>query len=238
MKRISLAAKLQAVEEHFRSELKVSRTQATHPGAQGADIEDRWISLFSYYLPGKYKVGRAFVVDSKGGTSDQIDCVVYDAVHTPALYGKKEGLYIPAEAVYAVFEVKPKLEKKHIEYAVDKAESVRKLHRQYACITDKGQKHPPRSEVKIVGGLLTGCLGVSAKKAQAHFSKSQLDIALSVGENAATAACLDRFDVGGKIQCKSGKGALMAGLFRLLSNLQEAGTVGAIDFSSYEKSAQ
>ena len=233
MKRASLAAKLQAVEEHFRSGLKASRTQATHFGSQGAAIEDRWISLFSYYLPGKYKVGRAFVVDSKGCTSDQLDCVIYDAIHTPALYGEKEGLYIPAEAVYAVFEIKPNCEKRYIEYAVKKAESVRKLHRQYACITDKGKKHPPRSEVKIVGGLLTECLGVSAKKAWANFSKSQLDIALSAGENA-DPACIDRFD-SSKIQCKFGKGALMSGLFRLLSKLQETGTVGAIDFSSYER---
>ena len=287
LKHTSLADKLQAVEEHFRSGLKTSRTQATHFGFLGTVIEDRWIDLFSYYLPGKYKVGRAFVVDSKGNTSAQIDCVIYDAIHTPALYGENEGLYIPAEAVYAIFEIKQKCRKEQIDAAAKQAKSVRKLYRQYAPITDKGQNRLPRQPYKmvrdliaerlgvspktarknfseslldivlsfgesadnaslerhsacwphkIVRGLLTGRLDVKCKTAEKNFSASNLDVVLSVGEIAKDAFYIDRFD-DGKPQWKCEPGALMAGLFRFLSKLQKTGTVGAINFSSYERSA-
>ena len=235
MKRSPLAAIMHAVEDLFRSGLKAFKMQTSHPGAKGTATEDRWIDLFSNRLPKKYKVGRAFVVDSEGGTSAQIDCVIYDAVHTPALYGEKETLHIPAEAVYAVFEIKQEFMKQEIEYASDKVKSVRNLHRQYAPITDRGKQYPPRRPHEIVGGLLIGRLGVSPETAREHFSESLLDVVLSAGESA-DAVCIDRFD-SGKIQYNSGKGALIAGLFRLQSKLQEMGTVGAIDFSSYERSA-
>ena len=47
----------------------------------------------------------------KGRTSDQIDIVIYDRQYTPRLLDQRHHKYIPAEAVYAVFEVKPTLNK-------------------------------------------------------------------------------------------------------------------------------
>ena len=68
---------------------------------------------------------------------------------------KKNTKYIPAEGVYAVFEVKPDLNKKYILYAGDKIESVRKLFRTSASIIDRGQKRDPISLTKILGCVLS-----------------------------------------------------------------------------------
>ncbi len=67
------------------------------------------------------------MIDSTGTTSDQIDLVVYDRQYTPLLYNQAGQMYVPAEAVYAVAEVKQTLSKDHIAYAGAKGESVRKL---------------------------------------------------------------------------------------------------------------
>lgn len=69
---------------------------------------------------------------------------------------KQNGIfYIPAEGVYAVFEVKPDLDKGNIIYAGNKIESVRKLFRTSAEIIDRGESKDPRALTKILGGILT-----------------------------------------------------------------------------------
>jgi len=71
--------------------------------------------------------------------------------------------YIPAEGVYAVFEVKPDLKGNvkvgnesisYIEYAGRKIESVRKLFRTSTNIIDRGKPYDPRPLTKIIGGIL------------------------------------------------------------------------------------
>ena len=49
--------------------------------------------------------------------------------------------FVPVESVYAVFEVKPDLKKKYLNYAIDKVKSVRTLDRTSAPIIHKGGKY-------------------------------------------------------------------------------------------------
>ena len=69
------------------------------------------------------------MIDCKGNISDEIDMVIYDQQYSPFLFNRDTSLFIPAESVYAVLEIKQDLNKKHIEYAGRKASSVRLLHR-------------------------------------------------------------------------------------------------------------
>jgi hypothetical protein len=93
-----------------------------HPTDKGDRIENTWISWFRNYLPKRYQAARATVIDSKGYTSQQIDVVLYDAQYTYMALNDGDGiLYIPAESVYAVFEVKPNLTTDHMKYMLSLA---------------------------------------------------------------------------------------------------------------------
>ena len=129
-----LRERLIEVEERFRLDLRQKRSSVTHDGTQGDAVEDDWIALLRQYLPTRYRVAKAFAVDHLGHTTDQLDCLIYDAHFTPALFGRDKHLYVPAEAVYATFEVKPTVNATHLEAAARKAESVRRLERTSAPI--------------------------------------------------------------------------------------------------------
>src|SRR5581483_4348889 len=100
---------------------------------------------------------KAFVIDADGdATPDQIDILIHDRLFCPLWFEDKAGTrYVPAESVFAVFEVKPEINKGYIEYAAEKLRSVRELRRTSAPIVDKGELKPPRgTPLDIIGGIL------------------------------------------------------------------------------------
>lgn len=82
---------------------------------------------------------KAIVIDSDGNTSDQIDVVIYDNWYTPFIFTQNGFHYIPAEGVYAVFEVKPNISKEYIKYAGNKIASVRQLKRTSTSMINSGK---------------------------------------------------------------------------------------------------
>jgi hypothetical protein len=76
------------------------------PTSCGSVSEQHWLDLFSQYLPQRYAASPVFVVDADGRRSRQIDVAIYDRLYSPLLFPHSSGLHIPAESVYAVFEVK------------------------------------------------------------------------------------------------------------------------------------
>jgi hypothetical protein len=129
-----------------------------HPSAKGTEVELNWIGLLKDYLPERYKVDSGFIIDHKGNLSEQIDIIIYDRHYTPFIFKGKSVVFIPAEGVYAIFEVKPKLNKKNFNYAVKKLNSVEKLQR-----TSAKFKHISGEDKKelfnIIGGILTKEIG-------------------------------------------------------------------------------
>lgn len=122
----------------------------------GDDSEANCARVLREFLPGRYGVAKGHVMDSRGTTSDQIDLLVYDAQYTPLLAQTSSGdLFVPAEAVYAVFEVKQEMNKGFMDYAGCKVESVRKLVRTTVPIAHAGGVYPPKPPIAILGGLLT-----------------------------------------------------------------------------------
>ena len=125
-----------------------------HPGSKGDATEQHWIEFLRTYLPDRYKVDKAIVIDSTGNVSEQMDVVIYDAIYTPFIFKQDGFMYIPAESVYAVFEVKQDV-KGNIEYAAQKIESVRKLKRTSIGMVSSGRLTAARQLTKIIGGILT-----------------------------------------------------------------------------------
>lgn len=148
------------LQNQMIAQLNTNREYITHSGSKGDALENAWIEWLRRYLPNRYSVDKAIVIDHEGNTSHQIDVVIYDNWYTPFIFSQNGFHYIPAEGVYAVFEVKPDIAgyssgKTNIQYASEKVESVRKLLRTSACMINSGNKCKPRPLTKIIGGILT-----------------------------------------------------------------------------------
>jgi len=224
------------VEKQFRQELKFKKRSITHDPTMGDAIETLWINLLNTYLPARYRVAKSFAIDYEGQTTDQLDCLIYDAHFTPVLFGTDNHRYIPAEAVYATFEIKQVVNGPYLKAAAKKASSLRRLKRTSAPIPWVKGINPPKKPFPILAGLLameTGWfdgLGKSFQKQLAQFTGNEkLDLILT-----ANAGFCDCFRKDRSPQVFSGEGALIRGLFRLLTALREKATVVAIDWGKYE----
>jgi hypothetical protein len=122
----------------------------------GGGTEDHWIAFLQDHLPGRYAASRAFVVDSRGQRSEQIDIVIHDRHFSPEFWEWGGHRYLPVESVYAVFEVKPELTREYILYAGSKASSVRSLYRTNASFGWAMGTMPPRELFPILAGILAG----------------------------------------------------------------------------------
>ena len=153
MSKIDLREMFNGLQQQMISQLNTNRKFITHPGSKGDALENAWIDWLRTYLPSRYSVDKAIVIDSEGNTSHQIDIVIYDNLYTPFMFSQNGFHYIPAEGVYAVFEVKPDIQgtsagKSHIEYAAEKIESVRALNRTSTNMINSGRKFDPRPLTK------------------------------------------------------------------------------------------
>ena len=101
----------------LKTQLEMSSVSITHNGTMGEVNEKHFIEMIKRYLPDRYAVDTGIVIDSNGKTSDQIDVVIFDNQYTPTLLDQQNHRFIPAESVYAVFEVKPHIDKVYLEYA-------------------------------------------------------------------------------------------------------------------------
>ena len=159
MSKVDLKQLFNGLQQQMSAQLNTNREFIDHPGSKGDALENAWIDWLRKYLPNRYCVDKAIVIDHEGNTSQQMDIVIYDNWFTPFIFNQNGFYYIPAEGVYAVFEVKPDIqgnvgEKNHIEYAGEKIESVRKLKREAANFINGGNVCHPRPLTKIVGGIL------------------------------------------------------------------------------------
>lgn len=151
---IDLKEMFAGLQIEMNAALNINRFAIRHQGSKGDATEDKWIEFFRTYLPKRYNVDKAMVIDHEGNVSQQIDIVLYDVFYTPFIFNHDGFKYIPAEGVYAVFEVKQDI-KNNIDYAGQKIESVRKLKRTSIPMICTGCTHPARPLSPILGGILT-----------------------------------------------------------------------------------
>lgn len=154
MGHIELKKLFEGLQQQMTAQLSTDREFITHPGSKGDALENTWIEWLRKYLPNRYNIEKAIVIDSAGNTSDQIDIVIYDNWYTPFIFTQNGFHYIPAEGVYAIFEVKPVINKEYIKYAGNKIATVRRLKRTSTTMINSGQKRDPRQLTEIVGGFL------------------------------------------------------------------------------------
>jgi hypothetical protein len=221
------------------TELTVAREALSHPGTKGDTSESIWIGLLGQYLPERYRVCSAHIVDSRGVFSDQIDIVVFDRQYSPFVFDFLGAKVVPAESVYAVFEAKQSINAAMIDYARDKVETVRSLYRTSMPIPTANGQAQPVPPKHIIGGLVT---------LESDWKKTPLSEALQ-NKLDADQGVLRRLDLG----CVAAHGifkfdnsaaiymriesslATTKFLFELIARLQTLGTVPMMDISAYSR---
>ena len=212
-------------------------TAVNHPVDKGDNSEANWINWFNTYFPQRYRAVKATVFDSRGNMSDQIDIVLYDAQYSYLGFNENDILYVPAESVYAVFEVKQILNKGNMEYAGEKAESVRKLYRTSTEIPYAKGKYPPKQLHRILAGILVIESGWKSpyskpfkKCIDAYSEMQQIDCGCILTEGSFF------YDYEkGVLNTSIKEEALVYFFLNFLILLQDIGTVPAIDLAEYAK---
>jgi len=93
--------------------LDAHRLATANKVAKGMASELQWRAMLTNYLPERY--------------------IIYDCQYSPLLFDEDGTRYVPAESVYAVFEVKAHIDAGNLFYAGEKAASVRRLRRTSAA---------------------------------------------------------------------------------------------------------
>jgi hypothetical protein len=242
-KSLDLKGLFQDVQNEFASSHGLHRSHSVHKGKTGEASETLWINLLREYLPNRYKIETGFVVDSKGCVSDQIDIIIFDYQYTPFVLHRDNQVIVPAEGVYAVFEVKQEISKEHLVYASEKASSVRGLHRTSAQIRHAGGVYAPREPIHILAGLLTLSSSWTPPLGDS-FAEHFLDCASTEAGSLDLGCTLEGggyrlVDGAPKSIAKSAsENSLMYFLLSLFHQLQQVGTVTAIDMLAYMKSLE
>ncbi len=232
----SLPDLLASLHEDVATRLATSRKVLAHPDAKGDASESVWAGLLQRYLPKRYQAETAFVVDSNGRFSEQVDVVVFDRQYSPFIFTYEGQTIIPAESVYAVFESKQTINASLVAYAQDKVASVRGLHRTSLPIPHAGGTYDAKLPPPILGGLLAfesdwnPPLGNSLEGA---LTGGNPDGSLDLGCVAAHGV-FSR-DVHGAYTLTPGGKPATAFLFELLGRLQACATVPMIDVGAYAR---
>lgn len=213
----------------------------THPGAKGDASELHWKEMLMEVLPGRYQVSKGFVVDLAGMRSEQIDVIVHDRTYSPLWWEEGGHLYVPAESVYAVFEVKQDHNLAHIKAAAQKAASVRcrvRTKGEFGWLQGKGKKE---ALFPVLAGLLTvdsawqPAFGDPFYAALGDLSEDEhLDLGCALTQGSWD---LEDYKEPRTAQLSVPEAALISFCMNLLHRLQKLGTVGGIDYRAYERKA-
>jgi hypothetical protein len=230
-----LSQLLAALHDDIQHRLETVRRSFAHPGKKGDASERVWLDLLEKYLPERYRVATAHVVDSNGLFSEQIDVVVFDRQYSPLIFHYEGQTIIPAESVYAVFEAKQTINATLVSYAREKIASVRRLHRTSLPIPYAKGTYPAKPLIPIYGGLLTfesdwnPALGQALLRA---LGTGKGDDHLDLGCVTAHGYFSFSQQTEGYEIHEGGKPAT-AFLFKLISQLQFSATVPMIDVQAY-----
>jgi hypothetical protein len=221
------------LHEDIQRRLQAVRETIGHSGTMGDGSENVWLELLRKYLPGRYAVEKAFVVDSKDTMSQQIDVVIFDRQYTPFIFVIENQKVVPAESVYAVFEAKQAVDVGMIDYAQKKVASVRRLYRTSLPIPHAGGIFPAKPPVNIIGGILA----FESNWSPAMGEPLRRALAVEVEDGVLDLGCIAAHGhfvrTGEEFDFIQERKPATAFLFKLIGQLQASGTVPMIDIDAY-----
>lgn len=237
-KHIDLNRLFEGSQQRMVAELRSIRQAVDHGVTLGDETEVAWVKFLNIMLPDRYRVCDGFVVDANGRCSDQIDAIVFDRQYTPPLFRAENVQYVPAESVYAVFEVKQKIDANRLRNASSKVASVRRLRRTTAPVPTIGGVLGPKNPGRIIGGILA--LSIAKRTALENTIATQmvnaseefrLDLGCAVDDGTFTVSYGESNTP--TVKLSPGRSSLITFFFEFQSMLQSLGTAPAIDYSEY-----
>ena len=115
------------LHRHYNTLITGDLHPSDHSVSKGNAREHGWRKMLRRFLPDRFGVKSGFIIDSKGKISDQIDCIIYRKDIGIELYSVGQETVILVEAVFAAFEIKPKIDGTTLKYAKKKATSIGQL---------------------------------------------------------------------------------------------------------------
>ncbi|MVO09203.1 hypothetical protein GOQ30_08530 [Flavobacterium sp. TP390] len=234
--KINMKSLFIGLQKSMIADLESIRENTPHEPTKGDGSENIWLEFFEKYLPKRYSVTKAIIIDFEGNRSDAIDIVIYDKQYTPFILNRNGIKYLPVESVYAVFEAKQEISKGNLIYAADKVKSVRVLNRTTAAVVDRGEIKTAPKLFNILGGFLSldNSWADSIETSEPFnncFQNLKGDEEINIG-------CVlnDKsfvFDNSKKINFSSDNETLIFFFLKLLLELQKLGTVRPIDLNKY-----
>lgn len=117
-----------------------------HSGLKGRAREIFARDLLTPFLSPNIGACTGIVVDSSGGTSNQIDIIIYDKTLIPSLMFTGEEGIVPIESVLATVEVKSHLTRDELRKSIQNAHSIKYLRPNFAeVMAETPQKSSPVS---------------------------------------------------------------------------------------------
>ncbi|MFW6226441.1 MAG: DUF6602 domain-containing protein [bacterium] len=98
-----------------------------HGPTIGAWREHILIDLIREHIPKRFSVSSGFIYETKDRISPQIDIIIYDSLSYGTLFRFGDVVVVRPESVYAIIEVKSKLNKKNLEKAIEDSIRIRSL---------------------------------------------------------------------------------------------------------------
>lgn len=116
------------VTQRLQAEVEQMNQLITHQGVKGTENELSLARLVQNLVPRRFGVGSGILVDSKGGTSKQMDIVIYEQGNEPALFAQTNQVLFPVENVRLCLEVKTSIGSTEIQDAREKKKSITDLY--------------------------------------------------------------------------------------------------------------
>lgn len=104
------------LSEQLLSEFRKS-AEVKHPGGKGGIREDAFREFLGNYLPNRYAVGKGEVITPENRVSPELDIVIYDPKHCPALIKSTSHSVYPIESVFGAISMKSHLDSSELDHA-------------------------------------------------------------------------------------------------------------------------
>lgn len=98
-----------------------------HNGIRGDERAASLMRFLQSHLPITMAIAKGEAIDFRDKRSGQLDLIIYDKSASAPIFTGGENVLVPAEALYAVIEVKSVLSKDELEKSVEAAKTIRSL---------------------------------------------------------------------------------------------------------------
>ena len=115
------------VLQRLQAEVENMNHLSTHQGVKGTENEATLLRVLEGLVPTRYGVGSGLVIDSTGGSSRQMDLIIYDQGDQPALLAQTNQFLFPVESVRLCIEVKTSISSTEVRDARKKYQSLQNL---------------------------------------------------------------------------------------------------------------